>query len=48
VDEQMVYSEATIAVPLIVGYGYHKGSWKARRGRKWNLELESAAVGAAR
>jgi len=28
--EQMVYSEATIAMPLIAGYAYHKGSWKTR------------------
>ncbi|MBL1215491.1 MAG: deoxyhypusine synthase [Ignavibacteriae bacterium] len=28
--EQMVYSEATLAMPLITGYAYHKGSWKAR------------------
>ncbi len=28
--EQMVYSEATIAMPLITGYAYHKGSWKNR------------------
>jgi len=28
--EQMVYSEATLALPLIAGYAYHKGSWKAR------------------
>jgi deoxyhypusine synthase len=28
--EQMVYSEATLALPLITGYAYHKGSWKAR------------------
>jgi deoxyhypusine synthase len=28
--EQMVFSEATIALPLIAGYGYHKGSWKKR------------------
>src|SRR3954465_6053817 len=31
--EQMVFSEATIAVPLIAGYGYHKGSWKARQAK---------------
>jgi deoxyhypusine synthase len=30
-SEQMVYSEATIAFPLIAGYGYHKGSWKGRK-----------------
>jgi len=29
--EQMVYSEATIAMPLIAGYGYHKGAWKNRQ-----------------
>jgi deoxyhypusine synthase len=29
--EQMVYSEATIAIPLIVGYAYHKKSWKNRK-----------------
>ena len=29
--EQMVYSEATIGMPLVVGYAYHKGSWKERK-----------------
>ena len=29
--EQMVYSEVTLAAPLIIGYGYHKGSWKNRK-----------------
>ncbi len=28
--EQMVYSEATLAMPLIAGYAYHKGVWKNR------------------
>lgn len=28
--EQMVYSEATIALPLVAGYAYHKGGWKNR------------------
>jgi deoxyhypusine synthase len=40
VYEQMVFSEATLAVPLIVGYAYHKGSWKARKGKKWAALLE--------
>ena len=44
VYEQMVFSEATIAVPLIVGYAYQKGAWKGRTGRKWNTLLETAAV----
>jgi len=32
--EQMVYSEATIAMPLITGYAYHKGVWKNRKARE--------------
>lgn len=32
--EQMVYSEATLAMPLIAGYAYHKGSWKNRTGKE--------------
>ena len=28
--EQMVYAEATLAMPLISGYAYHKGNWKNR------------------
>src|SRR4029077_16609789 len=37
--EQMVYSEATLAVPLILGYAYHKGAWKARKPKQWNKLL---------
>jgi deoxyhypusine synthase len=33
--EQMVYSEATVAMPLIVGYAYHKGSWKERKAKEF-------------
>ena len=40
VFEQMVYSEATLALPLIVGYAYHKNGWKARKGKKWATLLE--------
>ncbi len=32
--EQMVYAEATIAMPLIAGYAYHKGTWKNREKRE--------------
>ena len=42
--EQMVYCEATLAVPLIVGYGYHKGSWRTRAARQWNQVLDSMEV----
>ncbi len=33
--EQMVYSEATIAMPLVAGYAYHKGAWKNREKREF-------------
>ena len=33
--EQMVYAEATTALPLLASYAYHKGNWKKRR--KWEL-----------
>lgn len=36
VDEQMVFSEATIAMPMIVGFAYHKGGWKTRDTRSYN------------
>jgi deoxyhypusine synthase len=44
VFEQMVFSEATLAMPLIVGYAYHKNAWKARKGKQWATLLEEAAV----
>ncbi len=34
--EQMVFSEATIAFPLIAGYAYHKRGWEAREERRLN------------
>jgi deoxyhypusine synthase len=36
VYEQMVFCEATIALPLITGYAYNKGAWKNRSGFKFN------------
>ncbi len=46
--EQMVYAEATLALPLIAGYAYHKQSWKARSERRWNdiLDQQPATVSA--
>ncbi|MBI4061571.1 MAG: deoxyhypusine synthase family protein, partial [Elusimicrobia bacterium] len=38
-DEQMVFSEATVAFPILASYGYHKGSWKKRRERRFNALL---------
>jgi len=40
VFEQMVFSEATLAMPLVVGYAYHKGAHKGRKGRKWSTLLD--------
>ena len=37
----MVYSEATLAVPLIAGYAYHKGGWKKRKAKHWTRVLEN-------
>lgn len=36
-NEQIVFSEATIAFPLIVSYAYHRGSWKKREEKRYNL-----------
>lgn len=33
--EQMVYAEATLAMPLIAGYAYHKKKWENREKRKF-------------
>jgi len=34
--EQMVFAEATIAMPLIAGYAYHKRNWEGRKERHLN------------
>ncbi|MBV9575838.1 MAG: deoxyhypusine synthase [Gammaproteobacteria bacterium] len=36
VHEQMVFCEATIALPLIAGYAYSKGVWQTREARAYN------------
>lgn len=33
--EQMVFSEATLSLPLLASYLYHKGSWKKRQKREF-------------
>jgi deoxyhypusine synthase len=38
--EQMVYAEATVALPLVAGYAYHKGSWKNRKARNYAQLLD--------
>jgi len=42
--EQMVYAEATIAMPLIAGYAYHKGNWKGRKKRQFQNLFQSNVV----
>lgn len=37
--EQLVFSEATVAFPLLASYAYHKGSWKRRKPRDFNSLL---------
>lgn len=34
--EQMVFAEATIAMPLITSYAYHKGNWRGRKAKEFN------------
>ncbi|MBL4752403.1 MAG: deoxyhypusine synthase [Flavobacteriales bacterium] len=44
--EQMIFSEATIALPLLAAYAYHKGDFEKRRERKLNTifyEVTSAS-----
>src|SRR6202453_4668114 len=41
--EQMVYAEATLALPLIAGYSFHKHAAAARTGKQWSEVLNQAA-----
>jgi deoxyhypusine synthase len=41
--EQMVYSEATLAFPLLASYAYHKGNWRGRTERRLNHLLEGGS-----
>lgn len=34
--EQMVFSEATLALPLLTAYAYHRGSWKNRTAKQYH------------
>lgn len=38
-NEQMVFCEATIALPLLASYAYHKNGGAGREARKYNLSL---------
>jgi deoxyhypusine synthase len=39
--EQMVFAEATLALPLLAAYAYHNGSWKRRPRRQLARQLEN-------
>ena len=40
VYEQMVYAEATLALPLLASYAYHKDSWRGRAEKRFNAVLD--------
>jgi deoxyhypusine synthase len=46
VFEQMVFSEATVAMPLVVGYAYHKRGWKNRKAKEFGHKLDAMDRGA--
>jgi deoxyhypusine synthase len=46
--EQMVYAEATLALPLIAGYAYHKYNWKNRQARDYAKPLDQPATMSAK
>lgn len=37
--EQMVYAEATLALPLIASYAYHRKNWKKRTPKQFNSKI---------
>jgi deoxyhypusine synthase len=43
--EQMVFSEATIAFPLLVSQVYHAGGWQGRAPRNYNNMLLRQSTG---
>jgi deoxyhypusine synthase len=42
--EQIVFSEATIAVPLITSFAYHSGTWRNRSQKEFNTFLYKKEV----
>jgi deoxyhypusine synthase len=44
IDEQMVFAEATLALPTLASYGFHKGNWKKRRERRLNALLNDTSA----
>ena len=44
-EEQMVFGEATVSLPLVAGYAYHRGAWKSRTERRFAQLFAKEAVG---
>lgn len=42
--EQMVFAEATLAMPLLVSYAYHRGKWKKRPRMRFNYLLNKNKI----
>ena len=40
-NEQMVFGEATINMPLVVGYAHHSGAWKEREEMRLGRMLDA-------
>lgn len=43
-DEQMVFGEATVTLPLVAGYAYHRGAWRARKAHRFARLFDRAGV----
>ena len=46
--EQMVYGEATVTLPLVAGYAWHKRGWEGRAPRRYARLWDAAAPTARR
>ena len=44
VDEQMVWGEATLVLPLLVSDAWHRGRWRLRSARRLNRTFQTAAT----
>jgi len=43
-QEQMVFGEATVTLPLVAGYAWHRGAWRARDVRRYARIYEKAVA----
>jgi deoxyhypusine synthase len=43
-DEQMVFGEATVTLPLVAGYAYHRGAWRARPAHRYAKLFDKTAA----